>query len=340
MSVSFDFHRKYTSQSTDTARKNELNKKWEQLLIKLPNSTNDSPRIVVVAETPSSSRTNVGLKKCIPTPVNIVEPLPPIKSSPKSKTFTVRNPIQNHQNVRTTPQPTGNDLLNRQMRVLFNRPCFKYLSERDCGVTCNWNHDLPPVREIEKMMLFTKETVMYMYSNFIAKYKIAFITYFPIICDIFGRKKMESSLVNAIKDCKKCDKMHFLKFIYEGLVKTEMSKRDALTKIIDYCGNNIKSYNVILEIIIETDPLYFVDMLNKYFRLVTISRHHMLKLLHQVMDNPAPSLFAVFIDMLDKYSMSDVDIGTFKLLLSKAKQLAREDIPMSKRLNEIALRHN
>lgn len=335
--------------SDNTSQSNDTNKKWERLLIKLPNNVNDSSRVVVVAATPSSSSSiaNFDLKKyTATTPINIVEPLPPIKSPPKSKPFTATTSKQILQNfsVRTITQvsPTGNEALKRQMRFLFDRPCFNYLNGHDCGVICKWNHDLPSEREIfEKMILFNKDTIMYMYSNFIVKNQTAFIKYFPIICDIFGSKKMESSLVNAIGDCELHNKLLFYKCIYNGLVKTELSKRDALTKIANYCATNKKCYTVIVEIIIETDPLYFVDMLNKYYRLATVSHPHMLKLLQHVMDNPAPSLLTVFIDMLDIYSSTDIcDIGTLKLLLSKCKQLVLGDIMLSKRLNDIVLRHN
>lgn len=236
---------------------------------------------------------------------------------------------------------TKNCALQKKIMSLFNRPCYYYLNGRHCGIICKWNHKLPSAHEIfRKLVQFSNDDIMYVYSNFISKSKMVFVTYFPIMCDLFGSRKMQSSLLNAVKDCDLCEKLAFYKCIYHGLVMTGLSKRDALTKIDDYCCKKRASYDILLEIIIETDPLYFIDMLNKFYRYGTISSHHMLKLCQYACDNPAPYMLRVFIDILDTYSMSDVcDVGTFRILLLRAENLAAGDINLSNKLNNIASRY-
>lgn len=332
------------TQSTETKLNNGSNSKWGRLTIKIPNTSNDSQRVVVVPPSSSVNSKVVSTKFTSPTPVNVVEPLPVMVVTQKVKPQTSTTvPMPNLQNLpigKSTPM-SANVALRRQMIFLFKRPCFSYLNGRDCLVDCKWNHNLPPVREIyEKMMLFTNDTIMYMYTNFILKSTISFTTYFPIICEIFGKKNMEASLMNAIKDCEQRERILFFKYIYNGLVMTGISKRDALNKIADCCCKTKLSYSIILEIIVETDPLYFIDMLKIYYRYGTISTHNMVKLLQQVIDNPAPSLLTVFVEMLYKYSISDIcDAATLKLLLSKAKYLTAGNNNMSERLNDIVL-HN
>lgn len=48
----------------------------------------------------------------------------------------------------------------------------------------------------------------------------------------------------------------------------------------------------------------------------------MLALLYHLMDNPAPSLLRLFVDMFDKYSASDIsDIGPYTTVYYELKSL-------------------
>lgn len=233
--------------------------------------------------------------------------------------------------------------LRKQMMLLFNRTCYNYVNGRACRVSCKWNHKLPPVHEIyPKLMRFSTYTVMYMYSNFIVKSKMAFFTYFSTMCDIFGSRKMESSLMNAIKDCEQYGNFVFYKYIYNGLILTGLSKRDALSQVVDCCRKSRSSYDVVLEIIVESDPLCFIDILKQYYRHATVNHYHMYKLLQQVTITPVPALLTVFVDILDnaiKPSMYDIcDVESFKFILLGAKGLVEGDVVLSSRLSDIASR--
>lgn len=140
-------------------------------------------------------------------------------------------------------------------------------------------------------------------------------------------------------DCELRNKKPFFKCIYHALVSSGLSKLDALRKIIDCGVNNRDSYDVFVEIIIETDPLYFIDFLKKYYRYATISSHHMRKLLQQVIDTPIPSMLTVFIDILDQYSMDNIcDFEMFKFVLLRIKSLVLGDDNLSQRFHALELR--
>lgn len=236
----------------------------------------------------------------------------------------------------------GIDLLKRQMTFLFNRACYNFMNGRNCRDRCTYNHFLPAPQEIfQKLMMFSVDTITNMYLYFIVKNPMSFVTYFPTICEVFGSKKMQSSLLAAVKHCEKHKKITFYVHIYNALVKMELSKQEALSTIVDCCCQSEAAYTSIVNIMIEADPLYFIEMLKKYYRRAKIQTHSMVLLTEQVNDNPAPSLLKLFIDVFDKYSLTDLcDVGTYKLLLSRARILAIGDHSLIKKLNHIALRNN
>lgn len=230
--------------------------------------------------------------------------------------------------------------LKRQMMNLFNRTCYNYVSGRFCRPNCKWNHNLPPAHVIsQKMMRMSDDTITYMYYNFVLKNNMSFVAYFPTMCEVFGRRKMESILLSVISDCEKHEQIPFLKFVFYGLVLTGLSMRGALTMVTNKCCKNRDCYDIFLEIIIETDALYFIDLLADYYLYGTISKQSAYKLLEQVVDAPENTLLTLFIDILDKYSMYNAfDVDTFKGILPTVKNLALGNLKLSQMLNHIEQR--
>lgn len=235
---------------------------------------------------------------------------------------------------------TKNDALNRKMVNLFNRTCYNFLNGRLCRRFCKWNHNLPDTHDIyRKLMCLPDDSIAYMYANFVLKSNTSFVTYFPTMCDVFGNRNMTSILLSVIKDCEKREKIPFLKFVFNGLVMTGLAKRDALTMVTDYSCKSRACYDLFLEIIIETDAVHFIDMLEKYYFHGTISEQSMLKLLQQVTDTPSTSFLTLFVDILDKYSMySGFDAETFQFIMPRAKNLVMGNLSLSQQLNHIAQR--
>lgn len=235
---------------------------------------------------------------------------------------------------------TKNNALNQQIDRLFNRPCHKYLKGRCCGRICKWNHHLPTAHDIsDKLLRLPNDNIVYMYSNFVSQSNMPFVAYFPTMCDIFGQRKMESVLTSAVRDCEKRENIPFLKFVFNGLVMTGLSKRDALTMVANKCSKTRDFYDVILEILIETDALYFIDKLKEYYLHGTISMDSMYKLLQQVIDNPDASLLTLFVDIIDKYSIYGVfDEETSKSILPRVKNLVLGNPSLSQKFNRIVER--
>ncbi|KAG4076910.1 hypothetical protein HA402_015897 [Bradysia odoriphaga] len=229
--------------------------------------------------------------------------------------------------------------LKQKMFHLFNRPCHKYLNGQCIGGICKWNHSLPPARDIyNKLMLLSDETVKYMYFNFVLRTNKAFVTYFPYMCEVLGKRKMRSILIEAISKCEERE-ITSLKFVFSGLVFYGLSKMEALTTITDYCSKSSKCYDVLLEIMIETDALYFVDTLKQYYLYGTIRTESMHKLLQQVADAPGTALLSVFIDILDKYSMRrDFDEKSLKNILPRAANLVKGNLSLTQQLSNIVKR--
>ncbi|XP_037047465.1 uncharacterized protein LOC119082162 [Bradysia coprophila] len=229
--------------------------------------------------------------------------------------------------------------LKQKVFHLFNQPCHKYLNDQCIGGVCKWNHSLPPARDIyHKLMLLNDETVKYMYFNFVLRTKKAFLVYFPSMCEVLGKRKMRSILIGAISKCEERD-IASLKFVFSGLVFYGSSKMEALTTITDYCSKSRKCYDVLLEIMIETDALYFVDTLKQYYLYGTIRTESMYKLLQQVVDAPGTALLSVFIDVLDKYSMCrGFDEKALKNIIPRAASLVKGNLSLTQQLSNIVKR--
>lgn len=340
----FLFYRTHADQSTKPVPNMATFKKWEPLVIKISNHSK-TPRTVVRAAS-SHGITKEILTNAIGPPI----PPKPFAAPAPPKPFAAPAPVnivvpQPHLMLKnaTIPLRIPSDPCKTQMLNLFRKPCFQFLNGKECGPTCKFNHALPHADEIfQKFTPLSNEKIMYMYSNFVVRSNISFITYFKTMCEIFGFRKMEVSLLDAIKDCERRSLIPFFKLIFNGLLLTGLSKRDALTRIINHCDKSQAGcHTVILEIIIETDALYFIDLLKTYYQQGTLNSNIIGKLVQQVIDNPAPTLVAVFIDILSKYSQSNIcDIHTLRRLAFNIKDTiyATGDIILSEKFNEIVSR--
>lgn len=324
----------------ETTFNNATASNWDRLTIQIPNNS-DSHRVVSRPSSVDTERSRLS----IATSINAVEPLSQLNLERKS-TLTTR-PFPKLEMIPYSLMKPVKDsssqslvLLGKQIKFLFNGICFNYLKGERCEALCKWNHCFPPAQDVlEKLVIFSKDTIMGIYTHFIAKNELSFHNYFSTVCHIFGNKKMESTLLEAVKHCDQHRKLFFYKNIFDALIMSGLSKNDALSKIIDRSCKNKTAYTVIVNIIVETDPLYFIEMLRKYYKLATIQTHHMMKLLNQVDDNPAPSLVKVFIDLFDKYSMSAVcDLGAFNILLLRARRFVADKPTLTRKLNRIASR--
>lgn len=234
---------------------------------------------------------------------------------------------------------TSYSLITEQMRYLFNRTCFNYLKGGLCTTKCKFNHKLPESGEVlNKLQLFSNDTIWAMYNHFIAKCQITFDRYFPVICEIFSKRNVKTALLAAVQHCERRSKLSYYSYIYDGLVMMNVSKLEALTKIGERCCKSRDACTALMNFIAK-DPLYFIDILRKYYRHADIRTNHMLKMLRQIKDNPSPSLLTLFVDIFDQYSLTDVrDIAPYRAIYYETIKLADGDIDLRQKLYEIALR--
>lgn len=235
---------------------------------------------------------------------------------------------------------TKNAAHKQKVFHLFNRPCHNYLNGCCSGSICKWNHTLPPTREIyKKLMLLNDETVQYVYFNFVLRTTKAFVTYFESMCEVLGKRKMKSILVGAIRICEERDHVEYLKFVFNGLLFNGSSKRDALTIVMECCSKSRKCYDILLEIMIDSDALYFVDSLKQYCSYGKIRTESLHKFLQQVVDAPGTALLPVFIDILDRYSIGRTfDEEAFKCIVPRAAKLVKGDLKLKQQLDHIVKR--
>lgn len=217
--------------------------------------------------------------------------VPPPVLSPIQKPKELFQPNQNAR-VRTNstetgtveclPSPKTKQNYRSQIINLFNRPCIRFLSKEPCKNPCTYNHVLPlPEIVYTKMQAFPNELVQYIYQHFIVKNGSTFIPYFPIICQLYGIRKLLKLFSPLVKDCEKYEKFEYFRFVFEGLLRCGLNKRDALLIIIDHCGNCRASDEAILKII-EIDPLHFIDVLSRYAAKLPLSPALVSKLMEQV----------------------------------------------------------
>lgn len=233
------------------------------------------------------------------------------------------------------------ELIGKQMKFLLNGICFNYLKGGRCDLLCRWSHHLPSAQDVlDKLMIFSNEAILGVYKYFISRNEMSFVNYFATMCQIFANKKMESILLGAVEHCDQHRKVFFYKNIFDALRMAGLSRRAALKKIVERSRKNKIAYTVIVNIIVETDPLHFLEMLKKFYKLATIHTHHMMKLMNQLNDNPVTPLLSIFIDMFDTYSMSPVcDAGAHKILLMRARCLASDKPRLARKLKQIESRH-
>lgn len=233
------------------------------------------------------------------------------------------------------------DLLTKQMTYLFNRPCFRYLKEGSHDdEECIFNHFLPRTNLVyRKLMLFSDETILGMYTHFIVKNQISFDTFFRTICRVFSEKRMKSALLTAVAHCDGRRKSEFYLYIYDALVAMGELRIDALNSIIEHsCRDRVACTNILH--IAAKDPMYFIVTLKRFYLRADIQTQHLLKMLQQIVDNPAPSLLTLFIDMLDKYSMSDAcEPMQYKQIYHNIIRFLVGDNALQQRLNYITKRN-
>ncbi|KAJ6634752.1 hypothetical protein Bhyg_13331, partial [Pseudolycoriella hygida] len=232
------------------------------------------------------------------------------------------------------------DLLRKQILFLFSRACIDHMKKEVCRIKCPYTHCLPPEHVVfDKMMLFPSDALKKIYEEFIVKNEIPFVKYFPIVAEAFGKKKMELSLLAAIKHCENHNQINYFKYIFRGMISIGWPRRKALKIITDCCQKCSTACNTILDIILNTDPLTLIDLLRNYCKNANIQDHHMTIFLHKICVNPAPSLLPVFVDMLERYSESNNhDAGTLKMMLFQCKRLVAGNDNLIRRLNHITMR--
>lgn len=234
---------------------------------------------------------------------------------------------------------TSFHLITEQMRYLFNRTCFNSLKGNLCTAKCTLNHKLPESSEVlNKLQLFSNDTIWAMYNHFIAKCQITFDRYFHVICEVFSNRNIKTALLAAVQHCERRNKLSYYAHIYDGLVLMNVSRLEALTKIGMRCNKSRGACTELMNFIVSDTP-YFIDLLRKYYRHADIQTHHMLKMLRQIKDNPSPSLLPLFVDVFDQYSLTDVrDIAPYRAIYYETIKLADGDIDLKQKLFQIALR--
>jgi len=150
---------------------------------------------------------------------------------------------------------------------------------------------------------------------------------------------MSSLLTGSVAICEEQENVESLKFVYNGLILHGSSKQDALTTVTDLCSKSTKCYDVLLDIMIESDALYFADTLKRYYLRGTIRTESLFKLLEQVVDAPGSALLSVFIEILDEYSMCRIlDEQAFKCIIPRATELVQSNPILAQQLNHIVKR--
>ncbi|KAG4066792.1 hypothetical protein HA402_012859 [Bradysia odoriphaga] len=292
-------------------------------------------------------------------PVNVVEPQPTTTQELKPEIILIKVPslataIQTNTvampsiGVRPPPdhlkQPATTDqieLLKQQVQYLLNRICFSYLADEACTEnTCRKNHKLPTADEVlRKLKFFPTETVLSLYSSFIVRVRMAFINYFPAVCEIFSIRKLKSELIAAVEHCDQHNKKSFYSDIYRACIRLGMRKLEALSEIAKVSCKSTISCTYILNIIVREDPELFQQMLQDFYPLANIDSQHILSLLRHLSENPQPKLLDIFVDMFNKYSRSDIsDIGPYKMIYQEIQSLASDNPQLVRRLKSIVTR--
>ncbi|XP_037047245.1 uncharacterized protein LOC119082028 isoform X2 [Bradysia coprophila] len=307
----------------------------------------------------SLSSKSIESKRFTSAPVNVVESQPTtteelrpailLRRVPSLPTDTQANTaVMPLIGVRPPPdhlkQPATTDqieLLKQQVQYLLNRICFSYLADEACTKnTCRKNHKLPTADEVlKKLKFFPTETVLTLYSSFIVRVRMAFINYFPTVCEIFSIRKLKSELIVAVEHCDQHNKKSFYSHIYRACIRLGMPKVEALSEIAKGSCKSTISCTYILNIIVREDPELFQQMLQDFYPLANIDSRHILSLLSRLSENPQPKLLNILVDMFNKYSWADInDIGLYKMIYHEIQSLASNNPPLVLRLKSIATR--
>ncbi|XP_037038493.1 uncharacterized protein LOC119076011 isoform X2 [Bradysia coprophila] len=309
--------------------------------------------------TRSLSLKSIESKQFTSAPVNVVEPQPTTTEELRPAILSINVPslptdrqantvVMPLIGVRPPPdhlkQPATTDqieLLKQQVQYLLNRICFSYLADEACTEnTCRKNHKLPTGDEVlKKLKFFPTETVLTLYSSFIVRVRMAFINYFPTVCEIFSIRKLKSELIAAVEHCDQHNKKSFYSHIYRACIRLGMRKVEALSEIAKGSCKSTISCTYILNIIVREDPELFQQMLEDFYPLANIDSQHILSLLSRLSENPQPKLLNILVDMFNKYSRSDIsDIGPYKMIYHEIQSLASDNPPLVRILKSIAMR--
>lgn len=188
---------------------------------------------------------------------------------------------------------------------LFEQPCFNFLSEKQCPTGCKYYHKVPnAIVVFTKMQTYPDDKIQFMYETFIVKYRVTFCEYFPLICQLYGMRRMRTKFAALVRDCEKYERFDFFNVIFNGLLLSGMNNRDALNIIVDCCQACRASDEAILKII-ERDLQSFIDILSRY--LAKLTPEIIGNLLDQVSKNYNVPKLTACVDLLERINQANVD---------------------------------
>ncbi|XP_037028992.1 uncharacterized protein LOC119069173 isoform X7 [Bradysia coprophila] len=182
--------------------------------------------------------------------------IPPCQPSAKQLLTTqpepIAQPINSVQGHLNANQPKNSslspDIRRRYLNAilkLFERPCISFLANKPCTVPgpCQYSHQQLPCADqiFVKLRTIREDQINFIYTDFISVYESTFLQYFPMICRLFGHRKMEEMLLSSVRDCDKYGKYDFYKYIFGGLMLCGRSDKEALGRmvdVVDVCAEN------------------------------------------------------------------------------------------------------
>lgn len=297
------------------------NKRFGKMIIK---ATGEDKGLVTILTpgVPTSMETH---SQSTPTPPAAAEPAPSFHQEPEIS----RQPLSRSQPLFSLPyqpaplftdqpmqlpQPIQPDYVispDRKRRYgdatmsLFEHPCVDFLSEKQCTTGCSDYHKVPNANVVyTKMQTYPDDKIQFMYDTFIVKYRVTFCEYFPVICQLYGMRKMRRKFAALVKDCEKYERFDFFNVIFNGLILSDMNNRDALKIIVDCCQACRASDEAILKII-ERDLQSFIDILSRY--LANLTPEIIGNLLDQVSKNSNVHKLTACVDLLERIKQANDD---------------------------------
>lgn len=151
---------------------------------------------------------------------------------------------------------------------IFNGLCFEYNANNCSKENCKYSHILPhPENVLQELLTQPIFVIECAYKYILATDKL-FVTYFPIFCELFGRNQQVHSLIIMIRHCESINRpITYYKYIIDGLMLASLDRTRAVELLLqNMTSKSLKAYDVILDIILESDVTAFLPTIEMLLR--------------------------------------------------------------------------